>query len=132
MKPENNWQYKTLENLEKVKWPDFDSDSRLITRTKQLRRIPLNDFTIEDLRLMIGQQIGLDYLVLLALDKLKENLWAGGDYFEGDLLENIFGINVDFWKKNQDLWFQLRGLIDGKQSELKERKIETGNFYKIG
>ena len=94
MKLENNWRLKTIENLEKVEWPHFDFDSRLIRRTKELRKVPLNEFTIEDLRLMIGQQIGLNYLIPLALETLTEDLYAEGDFFEGDLLKNVLAIRT--------------------------------------
>ncbi|HZY36114.1 MAG TPA: contact-dependent growth inhibition system immunity protein [Mucilaginibacter sp.] len=129
MKPENNWLYKTLENLEKDKWRDYDFETRLVRRCHELRKIPLDNFTVEDLRIMIGQQIGLDYLVLIALDKLKENLWAEGDYFEGDLLKNVLEVPRDFWKKNKNLWLKLCGLIDGKKAELEEMKIDVLKFY---
>jgi hypothetical protein len=46
MKLENNWRQKTLENLEKDKWNTFDSDSRLIKRIKELRKVPLDNFSV--------------------------------------------------------------------------------------
>jgi hypothetical protein len=98
MKPENNWQYKTLENLEKDKWPTPDFNSHLVRRCHELRKIPL------------------------------KNLWAEGDFFEGDLLKNVLNISEDFWKKNKNLWLELYGLIDGKKVELEERKIDAGKF----
>ena len=91
MKLENNWCYKTIENLEKDKWPQHDFDSFLVRRTQELRKIPLNELTTEDLRIMIGQQIGLDYLVPLALETLTQDIWAEGDFFEGYLLKKRFG-----------------------------------------
>jgi hypothetical protein len=86
MKLENNWQQKTLENLEKEKWITFDSDSRLIKRIKELRRVPLDNFSVEDLRLMIGQRESLEYLIPLAIEKLRADILAEGDMYKGDLL----------------------------------------------
>ncbi|WP_321285372.1 contact-dependent growth inhibition system immunity protein [uncultured Sunxiuqinia sp.] len=86
-KLENNWRQKTLTNLEKDDWQHFDSDSRLIKRTKELRKVPLNKFTTEDLRIMIGQQFSLDYLITLAIETLSVNIFAEGDFYEGDLLK---------------------------------------------
>jgi hypothetical protein len=131
MKPENNWRNKTLENLEKVEWPHFDSDSRLIRRTKELRKIPLNTFTTEDLRIMIGQQIGLDYLIPLALETLKENLFAEGDFYEGDLLKNVLDVKAEFWNNNKPYWLTLHNLIKDRMGELAESKIDASNSYKI-
>ncbi|MDR3693980.1 contact-dependent growth inhibition system immunity protein [Mucilaginibacter sp.] len=82
MKLEKNWRYKTIEHLEKVKWPCHEFNSFLVNRMQELRKIPLNKFTTEDLRIMIGQEIGLYYLIPLALEKLTDNLWAEGDFLK--------------------------------------------------
>ena len=89
MKLENNWRQKTLENLEKDFWGKPDFDSHLVTRCYELRKLPLDNFTTEDLRIMIGQEIGLDYLIPLAIEVLTIDLFAEGDFFEGDLLKNV-------------------------------------------
>jgi hypothetical protein len=130
MKLENNWRFKTIENLEKVEWPHFDLDSRLIRRTKELRKIPLNTFTTEDLRIMIGQQIGLDYLIPLALEILAEDLWAEGDFFEGDLLKNVLAVRIEFWHNNKEYWSAVYHLIKDRLDEIDEGNIDTANFIK--
>jgi len=40
------------------------------------RKKVLNDFTVEDLGIMTGQNIGLDYLVPLAIGVLSDDLFA--------------------------------------------------------
>src|SRR5690349_15443526 len=97
MKLENNWRQKTLENLEKDFWGEPTYDSHLVKRCHELRKIQLERFTTEDLRLMIGQQFSLDYLMPLALETLSANLFAEGDFFEGDLLKNVLSVNTEFW-----------------------------------
>ena len=77
MKLENNWRQKTLENLEKDYWDNPSYDSHLVKRCHELRKIPLDSFTTEDLRIMIGQQIGLDYLIPLALETLTIDFSGG-------------------------------------------------------
>jgi len=130
MKLENNWRRKTLDNLEKENWPHFDSDSRLIRRTKELRKIPLDTYTTEDLRLMIGQQFSLDYLIPLALETLATDLFAEGTYFEGDLLKNVLVVKTDFWDNNKEYWLTLNGLIKDHRNEITERKFDTTHFDK--
>jgi hypothetical protein len=102
MQLENNWRHKSLENLEKDEWKIFDSDSRLVRRTKELRKIPLDNFTVEDLRLMIGQGFNLDYLIPLAIEKLTENILAEGDLYKGDLLQAVINSRQDYWDKVPD------------------------------
>jgi len=128
VKFENNWRYKTLTNLEKDEWLNFDSDSRLIKRTKELRNIPLDDFTTEDLRIMIGQQIGLDYLIPMALETMKLDLFAEGDFFEGDLLKNVLSVRTEFWDNNKEYRDVLNDLIKDSRHEITEMKFDTSNL----
>jgi hypothetical protein len=130
MKLENNWRQKTLENLEKDFWSNADHASHLVKRCHELRKLPLNSFTTEDLRIMIGQQIGLDYLIPLAIEVLTIDLFAEGDFFEGDLLKNVLAIETDFWNNNKDHWITLNNLIKDRRSEIIAHKFETVNFDK--
>jgi len=130
MKLENNWRQKTLENLEKEYWGNPDYDSHLVRRCHELRKLPLDNFTTEDLRIMIGQQISLDYLVPLALEVLKTDLFAEGDFFEGDLLKNVLAIKTEFWDNNKNYWSTLDILIKDRRSEISIHKFDTINFDK--
>lgn len=130
MKLENNWRQKTLENLEKDFWSKPDYDSHLVTRCHELRKLPLDSFTTEDLRIMIGQQIGLNYLIPLALEVLTKDLFAEGDFFEGDLLKNTLAIETIFWNNNKSYWLQLDNLIKDRREEIKGHKFDTTNFDK--
>lgn len=129
MRFENNWRYKTLEHLEKDNWKSSESDNSLVRRIGQLRTIPLCDFSTEDLRLMIGQQFSLDYLIPLALETLSDELFAEGDMFEGDLLKNVLNVNPEFWIGNKGYWQKLDGLIVERKQELEDHKIDIIKFY---
>jgi hypothetical protein len=130
MKLENNWQQKSLENLEKrnIGFPE-KGNTRLVNRVLQLRKIPLDEFTIEDIRLVIGQNEGLKYLVRMAIDVLKKNLFAEGDFYPGDLLKNVLTINSQFWIKNKELWFEIDKLINDKIDLINENDISVESFY---
>ncbi len=128
MKLENNWQFKTLENLEKRSTENPNYQSYLTKRCFELYKTPLNEFKTEDLRIMIGQQIGLDYLIPLAIDTLKKDLFAEGDYFEGDLLKNVLLVDTSFWDNNKKHWQILNDLIKNRRDEIKKVKFETINF----
>lgn len=128
MKPEKNWQQKSLEVLEKNTWPDPGNTSNLVIRCHALRKISLDQFTPEDLRMMIGQQISLTYLIPLALDLLTKNLFTAGDLFEGDLLKTVLKIDTSFWNENKKYWQQLNRLIDHRREELHSHKFDTTKF----
>ncbi|MEZ2337078.1 contact-dependent growth inhibition system immunity protein [Mucilaginibacter sp. RCC_168] len=130
MKPENNWKYISLFNLEKTRVDNpGEAPTRLVTRCTELVKIPLNEYSIEDLRLMIGQELGLSYLVPLAIEKLTDDLFAEGDLYEGDLLANVLKINRTFWKQNPDLWTQVDNLIVNRKYEIDKLKISVEKFY---
>jgi len=77
---ENNWRNKTLQALEKWNFGNpTEAPTPLAKRCLELAKKPLNEFSVEDLRLMIGQGVSLDYLIPLAIDYLKEDLLAEGD-----------------------------------------------------
>lgn len=106
MKVEANWGNKTLENLEKNIWPSLNNDegSYLIKTCNALRKKQLKDFSIEELRVMIGQDIGLEYLIPMAIVVLEKDILAEGDLYEGDLLTSVLTSEKSFWKKSTDLW----------------------------
>lgn len=131
MKLENNWQGKSLFDLEKINSVDHaeEAPTHVVKRSHELIKLPLNEYTIEDLRLMIGQEFGLLYLIPLAIEKLHDNLFAGGDMFEGDLLANVLQIDHSFWKQNSDLWVQANNLIVNRKQEIDNLKISMEKFY---
>ncbi|WP_018343616.1 contact-dependent growth inhibition system immunity protein [Cytophaga aurantiaca] len=128
IKLEHNWKTKTLSHLEKQKWNDSSFDSRLILRLNQLRDIPLNTFTTEDLRIMIGQQMSLPYLIPLSIETLSINLFAEGDLFEGDLLKNVLSIETKFWNNNKEYWLQMNDLIKHERDKIAKLKFDTSKF----
>ena len=79
----------TLEVLEHDVWPAPNHDSHLVCTCHALRKKPIGEFSVEDLRIMIGQRIGLRHLGPRALDVLEENPWAEGDFYPGDLLNSL-------------------------------------------
>ncbi len=78
---------KTLEEIDGQRWPTPCCASYLEATTTSLRKKPLGQFTTEDLRIMIAQDIGADVLKPFALAVLREDPMAQGDYYPGDLLE---------------------------------------------
>ena len=130
MKPIHNWQQRTLEILENENWGDPDTaPTDLVKKCLQLRRKTLDTFTIEDLRCMIGQQIGLPYLLPLAIEHLKVNIFAEGDMYEGDLLKQVLQIDTSFWNSNEIYWQQMNTLLQTKLQEISDLKFDTTKFY---
>lgn len=76
------------------KKPEFDSFTTLKTFELTNKKIKL--LKPEDIRLLIGQNIGLKYLVPIAIEILKENPIIETDFFEGDLLIKVLNIQESF------------------------------------
>lgn len=132
MKLENNWRQKSLKNLEHRDMGEPSTEyPSLVNKVLKLRKIPLNQFSVEDLRLMIGQNEGLPYLIQLSLDVLKEDLFAEGDFYPSDLLQNILKVPALFWTEDKELWQDIHGLIKDRMEEILEHDISVQMFYDI-
>ena len=79
----------TLNQLEGVVWGEPTFDSSLVTTCHRLRTKPIDQFSVEDLRIMIGQRIGLPHLVPRAVAALERDPLAEGDFYPGDLLASV-------------------------------------------
>ena len=93
---------KTLEDLDGERWGSPTYGSHVVREAHRLRRIPIGDLTIENLRLLIGQKIGLDWLVPLALARLVDEPLAEGDFYPGDLVTSVLRIDGAYWDSHPD------------------------------
>lgn len=101
--PNSGWPRQSLEALEGDDWGDATFDSHLVRECHRLRRVPLADLSAENLRILIGQQIGLRYLVPMALDLLRRDPFAAGDFYPGDLLMSVLRVESGFWRAHPEL-----------------------------
>jgi hypothetical protein len=102
----------SLENLENDYWVKTNFEVGLIEKCYHYRKIPIQDLSIEQVRLLIGQSIGLDFLLPIAIEFLEKNLLSEGDFYEGDLLESILKIKNDYWKNKRGFHKKIVGLIE--------------------
>jgi hypothetical protein len=107
---------KTLEELDGRNWGEPEFNSSVVVNCHRLRRVPLRDFTVEDLRLMIGQEIGLEYLIPLALEHLARNPFAEGEFYPGDLLKSVLGVRREFWIQHPDLRQEMDSIVENAAS----------------
>ena len=93
---------RTLDELDPPAWDASGDATALVKRCHELRRTPLSDFTVEDLRVMIGQEISLIYLVPRAIEVIEANALAEGDFYPGDLLHALVRVRDGYWQANPD------------------------------
>ena len=100
----------TLDELEGVvAAPTYDS--YLTGNCYRLRKKPIGEFSVEDLRIMIGQNIGLFFLVPIALDVLEREPLAQGDFYSGDLLCALVRADYGYWRRHSDQQERLDEII---------------------
>ena len=123
---------RTLEQIDNSDWGQPPYDSYLVHTCHNLRKKPLRDFTTEDLRILIGQNINLEILILFAIDRLKKDILAEGDFYEGDLLNSVLASDPEYWKSNRLHWETILQIFEQNISVLKNhdtsRTIKDGWF----
>lgn len=109
---------KSLDELEETDWGKPTFKSHLVITCHELRKKPLKDYEVEDLRIMISQNISPEYLLPLAIKILLENPFACGDCYEGDLLSAVSELPKEFWDKNPDMKLEIEGVINNFKEAL--------------
>ena len=102
----------TLEELENDAWGEPKYNSHVVTECHRIRQIRLCELTDEDLRLAIGQQMGLPYLLPIAIQRLHADPLASGDFFEGDLFLNLLRVPDHAWAATPGLRKELLTIAD--------------------
>lgn len=105
------WPDQTLTQLEGEDWGEPTYPSYVVTNSHRLRYKPLREFTAEDLRFMLTQQISLSILMPMALDVLEADPFAGGDMYEGALLNMAVRVAPEFWRDHPRLWYRLDAVL---------------------
>ena len=103
---------KSLEELENDYWEERDTyETSLVETIYRIRKKPLRQLKPGEIRYFIGQNMGNDYIVPLALHLLEENPYILGTYYEGDLLHDVLHVEIEFWKENTELLRRLSGIM---------------------
>lgn len=111
---------KTLDQLENSSWGDHEPawQSHLVLECHRLHKVPLIEFTPENLRIMIGQSLGLGYLAPLALSVLSEDPLIEASYYPGDLLCACLTSEAAYWRAQPELRARLLKVAEEGRSRL--------------
>ncbi|MFD2473016.1 contact-dependent growth inhibition system immunity protein [Amycolatopsis silviterrae] len=103
----------SLQQIENSDWGDPPAGAtRLIETVHRLRRKPLAQLTAEDVRLLLGQRVGVQFLVPRALAMLEEDPLCEGDLYPGDLLASTLRVPPAHWRTNHDHLDRIIAAID--------------------
>lgn len=92
------WMAKSLEQLEGEDWGQPTYDSYVVKACHALRKKPVRDLSNEELRLAIGQEMSLKFLLPVAVDRLSADPLACGDFYAGDLLLKVMQVAKGTWQ----------------------------------
>ncbi|MEC7782157.1 MAG: contact-dependent growth inhibition system immunity protein [Bacteroidota bacterium] len=120
---------KSIEQLENDVWENpskFPSD--MIERCYRYRKISIAELTKKQIKLLISQKIGIEYLVEIAIEKLEWDILTECEFYKGDLLMAIFNLPTKFWSENKADFLTFTRLVEQNsdliKSELGENKLE--------
>ncbi|MFF4896546.1 contact-dependent growth inhibition system immunity protein [Streptomyces sp. NPDC001068] len=86
-------------------------ETRLTATVRRLRRKPIGGLTVEDLRLLIRQDVGLAHLLPQAVETLRTDPLAEGDMYEGDLLAAVLTRSPEVWSRFPGLQRDVRLIV---------------------
>ncbi len=128
---------KSISELEGWTWKDpipfADDSSGTVLRFYRLHRTPIKNLEVGDLRFLIGQNAALEYLVPMALEQLRKNVFIETDYYPGDLLQALFSINDEpnYWDSHPNQLEVLIGLYEEKVRRMPTDEMSFGDLKKI-
>ena len=123
----------SLESLENDYWKEnpHSLTAGLIEKCHRYRKIPIQNLTVEQVRILIGQQIGLDYLLPIAFEFLEEDILSHGDFYEGDLLASIFRTNQNYWASRPLFHKKILELLENGKEKLDTEYVDKDLKKKI-
>lgn len=120
-----------LDELDPPAWGKPTFNSYLVTTCHRLRKKPIGEFSTEDLRIMIGQSISLEFLVPLGLEAVEREALAEGDYYPGDLLSSLLMLEPAFWVAHPEWRGRLATVVAVLESPPEELVAALRRFHEI-
>jgi hypothetical protein len=119
---------RSLEQIEGDAWGDPPADAtKLMTTVHELRRKPVDTLSPEDLRVLIGQKVGLDALVPLALSRLERDPLLEGDYYPGDVLVSVLKVPEEYWSAHPQQLLDVKRVIESVDDP--DLKADIDDFH---
>jgi hypothetical protein len=105
---------KSLEQLDGERWGDPPADATSLVRTvHEWRRRPIGTLEPDELARLIGQDVGLPWLLPIAVEILRDEALAqpAGGFIDGDLLYAVVTRSSEVWAAHPELARELKGAV---------------------
>jgi len=100
----------------------------MVARIHELRRIPVGQLSIDDVRLLIGQRVGVHTLLPIAIGYLSTEPLLAATFYPGDLLRAVLRIPEAYWVQEAGLLERLRSIVDSIDEVPSEIESEVRSF----
>jgi hypothetical protein len=91
----------------------------LVERVNTALELPIKDLTWKQIRMLIGQNFGLEYLMPWAIDALEKRPLYSIEFYEGDLMVACLQVKREYWINNFDQWQRLKAVLSNLDSAMK-------------
>jgi hypothetical protein len=104
---------KSISELLGKEWPPLGPNASHFHRNlRDAVNKPVDSLTTADLRLLISQDIGLAFVMPLALSIVEQDPLIEVDYFRGDLLDAMLRASSDFYLDHPDIRRRMEEIVD--------------------
>jgi len=106
---------RSLEQLEGRRWPAPPGDATpMVKNIHELRRCPVGTLEPHELARLVGQGVGLSWLLPLAVEMLKESApaQAAGGFYDDDLLTAVVTVDPRVWEEDPELAGELKTTVE--------------------
>ena len=119
----------SLDDIEGTTWgPAPEGATTLVATVHELRRKPVDQLSLADLRLLIGQHVGVDVLLPRVLELLKRDPLVEADFYPGDLLQSVLRLSSSYWQQNPDLAQTIKKVLDSLPDVPQELQAKVASF----
>ncbi|MES5824435.1 contact-dependent growth inhibition system immunity protein [Streptomyces sp. RG80] len=105
---------RSLEQLEQCRWPDPpEGATAMVKNVHDLRRSPVGALQPHELARLIGQDVGLPWLLPLAVEILRDTAprQAAGGWYDDDLLYAVVTRRPEVWANAPGLAAELKEAV---------------------
>lgn len=103
---------KSIAELERKHWPKLGPEaSHFHRRCYDAVTKPISTLSVADLRLLISQDIGLGFVVPIALEIVEKDPLLESEHFRGDLLTAILSASKDFYREHPAIHARVEKLL---------------------
>jgi hypothetical protein len=114
-----NLETRSIAELERINWRGPDPDASLLARRcYELIRKPLSNLTVADWRVLIAQDIGLNFLMVRAIEVVEKDPLLETEHYRGDLLVSMLRVSPEFFSRHPAFRSRLEKVIDSLPAAL--------------